>query len=161
MRRYYKAALKLLLSPEQVITLKNQCKFTGIDPDEDDPASYEAMKTAKVEHPKPFGSDGKGQSKSIFSSVSDLGQPELDKTKAGVTIQLNESSNKNLIPMLLMPIKSQAKDQANRSSANAYKKNPADQEMPDMFSGRTNKTARQDQDQDDQPPPRSIHDDQP
>jgi len=55
MRRYLKAAMKLLLSPEQVVTLQNQTKFTGIDPDKGDPSGDETTKIPNFDHPKPPG----------------------------------------------------------------------------------------------------------
>ena len=72
MRRYLKAAMKLLLSPKQVISLKNQCKFMGIDPDRDDSTSNVAINVVTIEHPKPLENQGKGPSKSIFSSGIDI-----------------------------------------------------------------------------------------
>jgi len=54
MRRYLKAAMKLLLSPEQVLSLKSQCKFMGIDPDKDDSIDKEPIKELNEQSPKPL-----------------------------------------------------------------------------------------------------------
>ena len=79
MRRYLKAAMKMLLSPEQVISLKNECKFTGIDPDSDDSTSNEPIEVVKLEHPKPLGSLGKGVTQDIFSSASNIDQIDTQR----------------------------------------------------------------------------------
>ena len=73
-------------------TLKNQTKFAGIDPDKGDPKGDEKTEIPNADLPKPSGTFGKGQSKSISDNGIDSGHLELVQTNAGVPKLSDESS---------------------------------------------------------------------
>ena len=126
--------------------MKNECKFTGIDPDSDDSTSKDTISVVKAEHPKPQSNFGKGVPQSILSSASNFDHIdtqrtpneivhfELEQSNAGVRIQHDESSQQNLIPMISpIPVNRRSTDQMSLKffaneyvSSNAYKKNLAD-----------------------------------
>jgi len=92
--------------------LKNECKFTGIDPDSDDSTSNETSSFVRAESPKPLSNFGKSMPQSILNSTSnfdhintqrtpnEIVHLELEQSNAGVRIQHDESSHQNLIPMI-------------------------------------------------------------
>ena len=159
MRRYLKAAMKMILSPEQVISLKNQCKFMGIDPDKDDSTSNVATNIVT-----PVDNQGKGTSQRNYTSESDIHKTdrhrshsvrcnlELEQFNAGEPTQQNESSHQHLIPAAsIIPVAKtevqsppydyvshQFSVKSHVTPLSAGKKDKSGQELPDIITLRSN-----------------------